>query len=71
MAGRKTSARRLSMSQAAKKHLKEKKRKERLGILNNPAETKPAISRKTVRVLVIATLVVMFVLVVFVVVLNI
>ena len=56
MAGRRTSARRLSMSQAAKRHLKEKKRREKLGLVEKPAVS-PEISRKTLWILAVAALV--------------
>ena len=52
--GRRRSARRLSMSRAAKQHLKEKKRRERLGI----PEKEPEVSKKALWILVIAALIV-------------
>ncbi len=54
MAGRRMSARHLSMSRAAKQILKETKRKKRLGI----PKKKPEVSRKGLWILVIAALIV-------------
>ena len=53
MGGRRISGRRLSMSRAAKQYLKDKKRKEKLGI---SAKT-PEVSRKDLWILVLAALV--------------
>lgn len=55
MAGRRISARRMSMSRAAKRHLRKAKRREKLGI---PPE-KPEASRKGFWILVIAALIVL------------
>ncbi len=52
--GRRRSARRLSMSRAARQYLKEKKRRERRGI---PAK-EPEVSKKALWILVIAALIV-------------
>ena len=54
MGRRGMSARRLSMSRAAKRYLKDKKRKKKLGI----PKKKPALSRKALWILVIAALIV-------------
>ena len=55
MAGRRISARGLSMSRAAKQHLKNKKRKKKIGV----SEKEPEVSSKGFWILVIAVLIVL------------